>query len=552
MRNQVIILTVLIVSITILQADDKIDITTTADSMSWDNYWAHVSYFASDELEGRDIASRGFNLAAKYTAEKFQAAGLKPFGDDSTYFQKVPFNRASLVQSSFDLTFTNGKSTVKTSYGENVSAVLNTDASAFDGTAKIVFVGYGNIIPEAGINDYANLDVRDKVVVIAHGSPESLVDSLKLGLTSKLKLAEEQGAKGVVAFAPGKRRAEKKTFQNYHRWLGKSRLYISDPEVAKKRYDLDMVYFIKESIARKLLHKGGLNLRRALRKMKKGEFRSQEINTSLTCSYEMTNKNMDCKNVVALLPGTDSLLQHEYIVVGAHLDHVGIGPAVEGDSIRNGLWDNATGSGATISIAETFHSAGIQPKRSIVFINYTGEEKGLLGSHYFANTYGVDSINVVVNVNIDMLGGPIETSDITPLGYNHSSVSEAVDRVAEDLGLTLADPTKVEKRFIHRSDQMSFMKLGIPLLNFNYGKQALNPEIDPDEKFEEWMQTRYHTPSDDLNQPYDVGGFFTALKANFLATYYLANEVEKIEWYEDSWVYEKHVKPALESSRSEN
>lgn len=529
-------------------ASDEIDPAAVAAEMSWDEYWAHVIYFASDELEGRDTGSEGYDLAAKYTAEKFEAAGLQPFGDDSSYYQLVPFNRAHLKEATFDLNFITDKGVLGTEYGETATVNLNTDDESFKGSGELVFVGYGNIIPEADINDYEGVDVTDKVVVYAVGAPEGVPDSLQLGTRSKLRIADEQGARGVVMFSPGKWRKEKKEFAKYHRWLGGSRMYISDPEHEKKRNDLEMIYILKESKVRKLFRKSGMNLRRELRKMKAGETRSKPMNAEVSCSYDMRFENNDCKNIVGLLPGTDSLLQNEYVVVGAHLDHVGIRSAVEGDSIYNGLWDNATGSGVTLSIAETFHKAGIRPKRSIVFINYTGEEKGLLGSHYFANTYGLDSIDIAVNVNIDMLGGPIHTHDITPLGYNHSTVSEAVDMAAADLGLSLNDATKMEKEFIHRSDQMSFMKIGVPPLYINSGIKPVNPEVDAEATFRVWEKTRYHKPSDDLDQPYDVEGFFNGLKANFLSTYYLTNVIKKIEWYDDSWAYEEHVKPALDKS----
>lgn len=452
----------IIILLSSVNASGSNDPVEAAKTMSWEEYWSHVSYFASDELEGRDTGSDGYDLAANYTAEKFQAAGLQPFGDDSSYFQKVPFNRAHLSEPTFNLTLSTQKGDIQTSYAENVTAVLNTDDKKFIGSADLVFVGYGNIIPEADINDYEGVDVVDKVAVFVVGGPESLADTLELGTREKAKLAEGQGAKGVLLFSPVKLFNKDKEFSKYHRWLGGSRLYISETAYNKKRNDLDMMYVARQSLIKILFKKSGLNLRKELRKIKRGETRSQPLNASISCSYEMTFENQDCNNVVGLLPGTDSLLKNEFVVVGAHLDHVGIGTPVDGDSIRNGLWDNASGAGATIAMAETFHKSGLQPKRSIVFINYTGEEKGLFGSHYFANTYGIDSIQVAVNVNIDMLGGPVATSDITPLGYNHSTVSEAVDRVAEELGIELTDATRLEKRFIHRSDQMSYMKIGVP------------------------------------------------------------------------------------------
>ena len=525
-----------------LIAQENIDAKAVADEMDYNYFFKHVKYFASDELKGRDVGSEGYNKAAEYTAKEFKANGLKPFGDNGTYFQNIPFALASLKKESFDLSIIGKKGKLKGLYGENISILLNTKAKEFNETQELVFVGYGNVIPEKGIDDYKDIDVTGKTVIVAFGGPKDLKHSSLQNPMIKISNAVKKGASGVIAFFPGKGMLQGAIFKRFHAYIGGSRYLIADSALNKQLIDINLIVFAKQIFVKDLLTLSNINLSKELKAMKKGQFVSKKLDSEVNCSYKMDFKRKDCKNIVALLPGSDYKLQNEYVVVGAHLDHLGVGKAIKGDSIYNGMWDNATGAAATISIAKAFHDARIKPKRSIIFVNYTAEEKGLFGSHYLANSEILRDKKVVANVNIDMLGGLYEVSDIMPIGYSHSNLSKAVDFAAKKLNLTVSNATEYETMFIERSDQYSFIKTGVPPIYIGTGIKSIDPEIDVMKNTMKWMEKTYHSPFDDLNQKYSDKAFHVALKVNFLTTYYIANEMAKIKWKEDSWIFSKFIK----------
>lgn len=525
----------------LLSGQDRQEAVSAAEKMEYDYWFKHVQFFADDELKGRDTGSEEYAIAADYTAREFRENGLEPAGDDGTYFQDILFEVARMNKPSFDLRVVNEEKTITGSFGENISVFLNTDYDSFSDSLELVFVGYGNILPEEGINDYEGLDVEGKMVVVASGGPKGLKEPLPANPMVKIRNAEDNGAVGILLFVPGKGLFQKMIFEGFHGFVGGKRLRISLKSMSRKMMDLEIAAFAKQSFIRKLLRQNGMKYYKTIWSMKKGFRVSQELDSHIYCSYDMDFEPFDCKNVVAELPGVDPQLKNEYIVVGAHLDHVGIGQPVKGDSIKNGMWDNASGAAATISIAKAFQESGIKPKRSIIFINYTAEEKGLFGSHYHANSDLVKDKDIVANVNIDMLGGLWETTDVVPIGYSHSNISEAVDFAVEKLGLTVSDAEADERAYIERSDQYSYLKNGIPVVYIGSGIKAVEPDIDVEEEYKKWMKKYYHTPFDDLDQDFSKEAFHMALKVNFLTTYYLANEIDSVKWNEDSWIYEKYV-----------
>jgi len=205
------------------------------------------------------------------------------------------------------------------------------------------------------------------------------------------------------------------------------------------------------------------------------------------------------------------------------------------------MLDNASGVSALLSISKTFRGLAEKPKRSILFVCYTGEETGLLGSSLFANRNNIRKGKIVANINIDMLAQTIETADMAPLGYGHSNLSEAADFATEALNLIIDNNTQAEIDYIERSDQVSFMKKGIPVLFITGGQTALDPKKNGERVFSRWMKKNYHSPSDDLEQEHSEKAFLKAIQFNFLTSYYLANCLEEVKWNKESWLYEKYV-----------
>ncbi len=555
MNTRLILLAIALFFANATMSQKQPDAVAAAHKIDYDYFFRNLEFLASDELEGRDVGSKGYAKAADHIAEEAKANGLEPFGDNGSFFQKVPFAKGEIVVPSLKFEVKGNLGSINGKFGENISLMLNPKGKSFETKQELVFVGYGNVIPDLNIDDYKGVDVKGKTVIVAFGGPKGLKHQSLGNPFVKLNNATERGATGIIIYVPNRSLLQGAIFRRFHNYIGGPGYLITDESKNKRLVDVDLLTFAKKSFIKSIFAQNGLKLSKELSAMKKGGFVSKALQAKVTCSYDISYQNRDCKNIVAVLPGNDPELKHEYIIVGAHLDHLGIGKIVKGDSIYNGMWDNASGSAAIISLARAFHKSGIKPKRSIVFAHYTAEEKGLFGSHYLANSELLKNKKVVANVNIDMLGGLYETSDITPLGYTHSNLSEAIDYVTNKLGLTVNDPTTFERMYIERSDQFSFIKTGVPVISINGGQKGLDPKIDVTAKIMKWMQKFYHSPADDLNQQYSPKAFHTALKVNFLTTYFIANEMSDIEWKNDSWLYKKYVqkgKGKKEQAKIEN
>ncbi|PLX18752.1 MAG: hypothetical protein C0597_05905 [Marinilabiliales bacterium] len=525
----------------IVNAQESFNIDEVTNNIYYKEFSKHLEYLASDELKGRDTGSEGYAKAAEYIAQQFKNSGLEPFGDDNTYFQRVPMLKQFIDESSISFYMENNSGKKFANYGEDISFLINPDLTKVDQNQQMVFVGYGIIDSSMNINDYEGLDVKGKTVIAALGAPKKFKDYNSFDPIEKVQAAISQGAEGLILFYP-KGFFQKIVYGQMHKFLDQPTITLNDT-ILKERmfeFDLKIAAFAHKDYINEVFKLNHLNLSKDLKKISKGEKRSKELKSNVICKYEIKTQNMDCKNVVAIIPGEDKNLIDEYFIVGAHLDHVGVGTEVKGDSIYNGMWDNATGSATLLSMAKTYRDAGIKPKRSLVFVCYTGEEKGLLGSTYFANKKDFDG-NMVANLNIDMLGGLFPTKDIIPMGYSHSTLSEAVDYSAKKLNFIVDDNKEEENEYLFRSDQASFLQLGVPVINVANGYTAVDPKLDGFKEIEKWMKKKYHSPFDDLNQDYSQEAFYKAIKLSFLITYYSTNVLEEIKWNEDSWIFNRYV-----------
>lgn len=523
-------------------AQDYTEALKTAESIEYNYFYQNLKYLSSDELKGRDTGSEEYDIAAKYVAKEFKENGLLPFGDDNTYFQKVPLTKRSIIESTVNLiSDLNGKHIIG-SYGNDFSLLVNTKQDKINVQQEFVFVGYGNILPEKNINDYKGLDVKGKTVIVVIGSPDTVRVSGSYDPFIKVQNAINQGASGIILFFPN-RLIQGLIFKQMHGFLDDPVVSYTDTAVGKSMFDIDLeiAIFAKKKLVKKIFKQNKLNLGKELKDISKGKFASKTLQSKLNLAYNINVENSDCKNVVALLPGTDPDLKNEYAVIGGHLDHVGIGEAIKGDSIYNGMWDNATGSAAIMSIAKAYNSMEEKPKRSVIFICYTGEEKGLLGSNYFAKKNTLQQGQIVANLNIDMLGSLYEAKDVIPLGYSHSNLAKAVDFSTKTMGVDIDVNLNIENMYIERSDQMSFIEIGVPVLNIGNGFTAVDPKIDGKKFDDKWMEKYYHSPFDDINQNFSEKAFLTSMQVNFLTLYYITNMMEEIKWNQESKFYKKYV-----------
>ena len=513
-----IFLTFLILPLT-LQAQHVIDkdIVSVTESIKYDYFFKHLKYLASDELRGRGVGTPEYTLAAHYVADELKHNGLEPFGDENTYFQEVELSKLSIQKSAFNLKIKNRSGFVDADYGSDISVVMSPKHQKINEEQQMVFVGYGNIIPEKNINDYKGVDVRGKTVIVALGGPKGMKHPSFGDRNVKFKNAVANGAKGLILFYPKAGLLQNTIFKKVHGFLSREMLTLSDTlaESTIGHADLKLMCFAKKQLVKDIFRLNALSFRQALRAMTMGKNVSKAFSSAIHCSYDLNSQPIKSKNVVALLPGTDSCLKNEYIVLSAHLDGFGIGKSIRGDSIYNGMLDNASGVSALLSISKAFNELKLKPRRSVIFAYYTAEENGLLGSSYFASRNRANHGKIVANINIDMLAWTIETTDMAVLGYAHSNLSEAADFAADQLSVKIDDNRQAEMKYIERSDQIAFLRKETPVLFITGGLTAIDRKINGEKVFNKWMKKTYHSPFDDLEQDYSDKAFLTAVKFNF-------------------------------------
>ncbi len=530
----------LLFAVAFLNAQEDEGLHKVIEEITFEGFYKHLEYLSVDEMRGRGTGTEEYKIAANYVAEEFRKNGLQPFPEINSFLQEVPLMQGTFKEPSVQFKVKGSNGEVSGIFGKDISLFLDAAKKRVDKEQELAFVGYGNIIPGKNINDFKGVEVKGKTVVIALGNPKGITDEKYNNPFEKIQNAIKMGAEGVVFFSP-KSRFQNLIFKQMHKYVGSSRMVLSDSLVAEPVVDMEVVAFTKKSFIADVFKINGLSLKKELKEIANGENRSKELDAQLRCSYDVEQENKNCFNVVALLPGTDPVLKNEYIVIGSHLDHLGVGEPVKGDSIYNGMWDNASGVSALICISEAFKKMEERPQRSIVFVAYTAEEKGLLGSTYYAAYNHVGDGKIVANLNIDMLGSLYETQDIVPLGYSHSNLSEAVDFSAKTMGLTVTKSKHLEDLYLERSDQMSFIKKGIPALYSISGLKAVDSNVDVTKNLQKWMKKTYHSPSDDLNQKYSPKAFENAMKVNFLTSYYISTKMKSVEWNKDSKLYKKYV-----------
>jgi Zn-dependent M28 family amino/carboxypeptidase len=242
------------------------------------------------------------------------------------------------------------------------------------------------------------------------------------------------------------------------------------------------------------------------------------------------HKAITSPNVVAVLPGSDPKLSQEYVVYSAHVDHLGIGKPINGDSIYNGAADDASGTAALLVIAEAFKSLPHPPARSILFLAVTAEEKGLLGSDYFAHFPTVPMQNIVTDINMDGASIFYKFKDIVPMGAPDSTLDAVAQRNAARLGLKVSPDPEPEQHYFIRADQYSFVRQGVPSIFLSEGEEAKDPNVDGKKISEQWIATRYHAPSDDMNQPMDLDASVQFMQIAFLLGYDVAQDPQRPQW----------------------
>ncbi len=488
----------------------------------------HVSVLSNDSMRGRETGSHEHHIAAHYVAAQFRKAGLVPAGDHG-YLQTVRFVARQPVEEKSIVEIVRGARVDALRFGDDIS--LNTRAAIVPSVeAPLVFAGYGLYVPSKGVDDFSGVDLNGKIAVVLSGAPSSVVGPALSAAQSRRWLElRKRGAVGLIT-------------------ISDPRVTDIPPERAKAARLLPSMSLTDTSLDETLGEKFAASITSTFAdKLFAGtahtlsELRQLahdgkplphfELGATLRAQVTMRTWAVRSENIAGLLRGSDKSLSKQYIVLTAHVDHLGVGAPVKGDSIFNGTLDNASGVATLIEAAKAI-ARGPRPKRSIVFVAVTGEEKGLLGSRYFANHPTVPARAIVANANTDMLTAFYPLKQVIVNGLEESDLARDVTLAAMKNGLLAETDPEPERNSFTRSDQYSFIKLGIPSVSLKFGFTLGSPEHEAVKKF---RAERYHAVGDDLTQPIDL-----AAVAKFNAFYVdlvreMANRPTRPRWNADSY-----------------
>ena len=493
---------------------------------------AHMNFLADDLLEGRETGSRGYDIAAHYVATQFMQYGVLPKGERVGYLQSVPLKATRMVQESprVEIIGTNGSVTLTYLDDYLVSGSLLEDSSAVE--APLVFVGYGIEADRFNHHDYANVDVKGKIVVVLGGKPSSLPTEEGAHFGSgehKRSMAAERGAVGMISLQTP---VGEKNFP-----FVKGREYRFIPSMTwidaagKPAHELPaMQNSIRLSLgaAQKLFT--GVNHKLDdiyAAAVANRPVPHMDLNLSVRMSRQSVRSDLRSSNVIGKIEGSDPQLKNEYLVFSAHLDHLGVVKEKSGDNIFNGAMDNASGVAVMLETARLFAAMPVKPKRSILFVAVTGEEKGLLGSDYFATNPTVPLQAIVANVNLDMPLLTYDFNNVVAFGAEHSSLKAATAAAMRKMNLELMPDPWPEQGLFTRSDHYMFVRQGIPSIFLATGLGSFNKNENPAALWQEFLAKYYHQPSDDMGLPLNFDAAARFAQANFNIGLELANDAQR-------------------------
>ena len=496
---------------------------------------SHLRFLSDDLLEGRDTGSRGHEIASLYIAAEFEKYGLTPAGDNDTYMQEVNFVQSYIDQSSIKLSIRDSKGDVTLNYPKHFLTYPDAITETTKMAGKLVFVGYGIVAPELQHNDYQDMDVKGKIVVTLSGKPKSFPSEEGAHFGSsreKLRHASDNGAVGFISISTP--RTEKvRPYQNLLNFLHTPVVRWTDndghPSGVYPKIK-GSVYLSKEA-SELVFTDAEQNLEQIYAMLENDESpKGFNLLMEIQLESKSTHNSITSPNVAAILEGSDPSLKNEYVVYSAHSDHIGFAKTVKKDKINNGAMDNATGISVLMETARLFSQLDERPKRSIVFLAVTGEEKGLLGSDYYAQNPTVPLGSMVANVNLDMPILTYEFADVIAFGAEHSDMKTSVTKAAEKIGLELSPDPMPDQALFTRSDHYSFVKQGIPSVFLVPGFKSVDPKIDGSEQFNHFLKTNYHKPSDDFNQVFNWKAATKFAEVNYHIGLILANQVQRPNW----------------------
>jgi Zn-dependent M28 family amino/carboxypeptidase len=502
----------------------------------------HIKVLSSDEYQGRAPGTKGEELSVKYIQDQFQQLNLKPGNPDGTYIQKVPLVGITGAERK-PLTLTKGATKQSLKWSDDVVAWTKhvSDGAAVE-NSDVVFAGYGVEAPEFNWNDFKDVDVKGKTILVLVNDPAvpDPSDPSKLDPKAFKGDAMTYYGRWTYKFEEGARKGAAAIFVIHETGPAGYPFSVVQGNLREK-FDLvtadknmsraNIEGWITLEAAKKILKLGGQDFDTLKKQARTREFKPVPLGLKASMAIKNTLRTIDSQNVVAKLEGSDQKLKDEYVVYSAHWDHLGVGAPVKGDTIYNGALDNASGVATVLEIARAFTTVQPQPKRSILFLMVTAEEQGLLGSEYYATTplYPLDK--TVANINIDGVNQWGRTRDFTVIGMGASDLDDYLKAAADEQGRVLRPDPEPEKGFYYRSDHFNFAKQGVPALDPDAGIEYVGKDAAYGKtKRDEYTNNDYHAPSDEVKPDWDLSGAVEDAQLLMAVGYRVANADKIPEW----------------------
>lgn len=475
-----------------------------------DNFLAHITTLSDDAMEGRGPGTPGDVKAAEYIVSQYKAIGLEPLGEGGTYLQKVPMI-GFRIDPGVTLDFKKS--------GKSLRLKFSDDFVAFTGfheptvslkNAEVVFVGYGIVAPEQNWDDYKDVNVAGKVLLMLNNDPATDDPTFFAGKgrtyygrwTYKYEIAAQKGAVGAIVL-----HTTESAGYPYH---------VVQSSWARENFDLEgdntsarlkLKTWTTEDATRKFVSMAGFDLDKLIAEAQHKTFKPQPLGIALTTTMKFTIRRLETNNIVGILQGSDAELSKEYLIFTAHHDHLGIGKPVDGDSIYNGALDNASGISMMLSMAKGFKAMAKKPKRSMIFAAVAAEEYGLLGSRFYAENPTVPIKSIIANINTDGSNIWGKTTDITLLGSERSTLGDDIAVIAKEMQMEVTPDSQPEQGLFFRSDHFNFAKVGVPCLFLKSGTKYIGkPENFAKEQIDAYIAKHYHQPSDEISDMWNLEG----------------------------------------------
>ena len=511
------------------------------DSFTREDLLRHIRILASDEFEGRAPATRGEELTVKYLTDQFQKLGLKPGNPDGTYVQKVPL--AGFVSTS-EASFVSGNQKLslqpKTDY---VAVCRRYVPEVRVENSDLVFVGYGVVAPEYGWDDYKGVDVKGKTIVMLindpavpdPSDPSKLDEKMFKGRamtyygrwTYKYEIASEKGAAAAIIIHETVPAGY--PFEVVSGSWGRENFDLRRPDKNMSRVAVES--WINLDTARRLLKLAGQDFDVLKKAATSKDFKPVQLKAKANITVKNTLREVDSQNVIAKLEGSDPAMKNEYVVYSAHWDHLGKDQKLAGDQIFNGALDNASGVASLLELAEALTKLNTPPKRSILFLSVTAEEKGLLGAKYYAENPLYPLVNTAANINMDGINQWGRTKDVVVVGLGNSTLDDLLAEAAHTQGRELKPDAEPGKGFYYRSDHFEFAKLGVPAIYTNSGTDYIGkPAEYGRQKRDEYTNKDYHKVSDEIKSDWDLSGAVDDLRLLFELGWRVAQSDKLPEW----------------------